>query len=355
MINSVVKVFLSFFLTFSVGILLTPVLTNYLYKHKMWKKKARNEGLGGGATPIFHQLHKERETGTPKMGGVIIWFSTILTIFILSLLSDIFPSVATQKLNFLSQNQTWLPLFALITASLIGLVDDFLTVRGGGGYVAGGIALSKRVLFVLAIGFVGAYWFYFKLGMTAIAVPFAGPIELGILFIPFFMIVMLGIFSGGVIDGIDGLAGGIMAVIFSAYGVIAFFQNQIDLATFCAAIVGGTLAFLWFNIPPARFYMSETGMLGLTVTLSIIAFLTDSVAVLPIIAFPLIATSASVVIQFLSKKYRGKKVFLVAPLHHHFEAIGWPAAKVTMRYWIISIVFAVVGMIISVLGISLAI
>jgi len=169
------------------------------------------------------------------------------------------------------------------------------------------------------------------------------------------MLVMLAIFSGGVIDGIDGLAGGIMAVMFSAYGVIAFFQNQIDLATFCAAIVGGTLAFLWFNVPPARFYMSETGMLGLTVTLSIIAFLTDSVAVLPIIAFPLIATSASVVIQYLSKKYRGKKVFLVAPLHHHFEAIGWPAAKVTMRYWILSIIFAVVGMIVSILGITLTI
>lgn len=353
MINSAVKVFLSFFMTFSVGILMTPFVTNYLYKNKMWKKKARNEALGGGETPIFNQLHKEKETGTPRMGGIIIWVSTLVTIFILSILSDIFPGVATQKLNFLSQNQTWLPLFALVSASLIGLVDDILQVRGGGGYVAGGLALSKRVLFVLTIGFVGAYWFYFKLGMTAIAVPFAGPIELGILFIPFFMLVMLAIFSGGVIDGIDGLAGGIMAVIFSAYGVIAFFQNQIDLATFCAAVVGGILAFLWFNVPPARFYMSETGMLGLTVTISIIAFLTDSVVVLPIIAFPLIATSASVIIQYLSKKYRGKKVFLVAPLHHHFEAMGWSAAKVTMRYWILSIIFAVVGMIISILGIAL--
>jgi phospho-N-acetylmuramoyl-pentapeptide-transferase len=355
MINSAAKVFLSFFLTFSVGILMAPFLTNYLYKNKMWKKKARNEALGGGETPIFNQLHKEKETGTPRMGGIIIWVSTLITIFILSVLSDFFPGVATQKLNFLSQNQTWLPLFALVSASFIGLVDDILQVRGGGGYVAGGLALSKRVLFVLTIGFVGAYWFYFKLGMTAIAVPFAGPIELGTLFIPFFILVMLAIFSGGVIDGIDGLAGGIMAVIFSAYGVIAFFQNQIDLATFCAAIVGGILAFLWFNVPPARFYMSETGMLGLTVTLSIIAFLTDSVIVLPIIAFPLIATSASVIIQYLSKRYRGKKVFLVAPLHHHFEAMGWSAAKVTMRYWILSIIFAVVGMIISILGITLAV
>ncbi len=352
MINSVVKVFISFSLTFIVGIFIAPFLSNYLYANKMWKKKARNEALGGGETPIFNQLHKEKEVGTPRMGGIIIWASTLITILILSLLSDIFPSFATQKLNFLSKNQTWLPLFALVSSSLIGLVDDLLQVKGGGGYVAGGLALSKRILFVIGIGAIGAYWFYFKLGMSTVAIPFAGPIELGFLFIPFFILVTLALFSGGVIDGIDGLAGGIMSIIFSAYGVIAFFQNQIDLATFCAAIIGGILAFLWFNIPPARFYMSETGMLGLTVTLSIVAFLTNSVAVLPIIAFPLIATTASVIIQFLSKKIRGKKVFLVAPLHHHFEALGWPSYKVTMRYWIIGIVFAVIGMIISVVGIT---
>lgn len=284
----------------------------------------------------------------------MIWGSVLITILVLAILSNIFPSFATQKLNFLSKNQTWLPLFALVAASLIGLIDDLLQVKstGEGTSTGGGLPLSKRILFVLLIGFIGAYWFYFKLEVSSVAVPFAGSIEMGIWFIPFFMLTTLAIFSGGVIDGIDGLAGGIMAVIFSAYGVIAFFQNQIDLATFCAAIVGGTLAFLWFNIPPARFYMSETGMLGLTVTLSIIAFLTDSVFVLPIIAFPLIATSLSVIIQYLSKKYRGKKVFLAAPVHHHFQAMGWPSYKVTMRYWIIGIVFAVVGMIISVMGIS---
>ncbi len=352
MINSVTKVFISFFLTFSVGILISPTITNYLYKNKMWKKRVRNEALGGGETPIFNQLHKEKEIGTPRMGGVVIWASVLITIFIIYLLSEIFPYVAIQKINFLSKNQTWLTLFALVSASLVGLIDDILQVRGGGGYIAGGLALSKRIAFVLFIGLIGGYWFYFKLGVSSVSIPFAGETILGFWFIPLFMLVMLATFSGGVIDGLDGLAGGIMAVIFSAYGVIAFFQNQIDLATFCGAIVGGILAFLWFNIPPARFYMSETGMLGLTVTLSVIAFLTDSVVVLPVIAMPLMATSASVIIQYLSKKIIGKKIFLVAPLHHHFEAIGWPPYKVTMRYWIISIVFAVIGMIISVMGIS---
>lgn len=162
---------------------------------------------------------------------------------------------------------------------------------------------------------------------------------------------MLALFSGSVIDGIDGLSGGIMSAIFTAYAGIAFFQNQIDLAAFCMVIVGGILAFLWFNIPPARFYMTETGILGLTTTLAVVAFLTNSVIVLPIIALPLFVASGSVIIQQLSKKFRnGKKVFLVAPIHHHFEAIGWPAYKVTMRFWVVSMICAALGMIIALIG-----
>ena len=199
--------------------------------------------------------------------------------------------------------------------------------------------------------FFGACWFFFKLDVSSIYIPFIGEWQLGLLFIPFFMLVMLFLFSSGVIDGIDGLSGGVLATIFTAYTFIAFFQNQIDLAAFCAVVVGGILAFLWFNIPPARFYMTETGILGLTISLTVVAFLTGQVVVLPIIAFPLFATVISNIIQVASKKMRkGKKVFLIAPLHHHFEAIGWPSYKVTMRYWIIGIIFAIMGMVIALIG-----
>jgi phospho-N-acetylmuramoyl-pentapeptide-transferase len=211
---------------------------------------------------------------------------------------------------------------------------------------------------VLLIGFIGALWFYHNLGVSAVGIPFGTSIELGIFFIPFFMLVMLALFSGAVIDGIDGLAGGVMAIIFCAYGWIAFFQQQIDLAAFCATIVGATLAFLWFNIPPARFYMSETGILGLIMTLAVVAFMTDDlvgghgVSSLVLIAFPLFITSFSVILQILSKKFRnGKKVFLIAPLHHHFEAIGWPAYKVTMRYWVIGMIFSMLGIILALIKI----
>ena len=207
-----------------------------------------------------------------------------------------------------------------------------------------------RVLVILLIGALGAWWFFFKLNVLSIYIPFWGELDLGLLFVPFFMIVVLGVFSGSVIDGIDGLAAGVMTSSYAAYLVIAFSQNQIDLAAFCAVVIGGILAFLWFNIPPARFYLGETGMMGLTVGLAIVAFMTREVLLLPIIAFPLFITSISSSVQMISKKYFGRKVFRIAPLHHHFEAIGWPSYKVTMRYWVLSVILAMLGTIIAVLG-----
>lgn len=348
---NILKVFGLSAFAFWLGIILTPILTHYLYKHKCWKKSARTKALTGGEAALFNALHKEKEVSTPRMGGILIWLITLFVISIFYVLAKIFThSELAQKLNFFSRSQTWLTLFTLISASLLGLVDDLLQIKEKGGYMAGGISLSKRIAIVSLIGAVGAYWFYFKLEKSAVLIPFFGEINLGILFIPFFIIIMIALFSGGVIDGIDGLAGGIMANIFAAYSGIAFFQNQIDLAAFCAVITGALLAFLWFNIPPARFYMGETGMLGLTTILAVVAFLTNSVAVLPIIAFPLFAATGSDIIQLISKKFFGKKVFKIAPIHHHFEAIGWPAYKVTMRFWVISIVLAIIGMVVILVG-----
>ncbi|TSC62398.1 MAG: Phospho-N-acetylmuramoyl-pentapeptide-transferase [Parcubacteria group bacterium Gr01-1014_48] len=353
MILDVAKVFLPSTVSFTIGILTAPLLTHFLYKYKMWKKKAGKVATDGRATPLFNELHKHKEVGTPKMGGVLIWSSVFITIALFKLFSVLIPSEITFKLNFFSQNQTWLPLFTLIVGAGIGLIDDLLEVTGTGGYLAGGLSLKKRLLVVAITGLVGGLWFFTRLEVSSILIPFMGELELGAAFIPLFILVMLALYSGGVIDGIDGLAGGVFACIFAAYGGIAFFQNQIDLAAFCAVMTGGILSFLWFNIPPARFYMSETGTMGLTMTLAVVAFLTKAVMVLPIIAFPLFATTLSDVIQLLSKKYRGgKKVFHIAPLHHHFEALGWPGYKVTMRYWVISIILAICGMIVALVGLQ---
>ena len=250
---------------------------------------------------------------------------------------------------FISRGQTLLPLFTLIAASIIGLGDDFVQIFGHGKWTTDPIKLRYiKISIIICLGIIIGWWFFVKLGISSLYIPWFGQVDLGYVFIPFFILIMLGVWSTSVIDGIDGLSGGVLSSIFASYTLIAFFHNQLDLAAFCAVISGGILAFLWFNIPPARFYMGETGMIGLTVTLSVIAFLTNTVLLLPIIAFPLFITSLSSIIQMLSRRFfNGKKVFLFAPLHHHFEALGWPKYKVTMRYWIVGVITSIMGVIIS--------
>ncbi len=359
MVLNVLKVFGLSTFAFFLAAALTPLCTHYFYKYKMWKGHSRS-AENNPVSSDFRNIHQQREgeeLKTPRVGGIIIWFSVLLTCLFVWLAFLIFPDELTKKLNFLSREQTWVPLFVLVAASLVGLTDDLLQIFGkmGNKFFSDddgfpGLPRKIRISMVILIGVLGAYWFFYKLEMSSVLIPFLGEVQLGWLFIPLFIIVMLGIFSGGIIDGIDGLAGGVMASIFAAYSGIAFFQNQIDIAAFCAVVTGSILAFLWFNIPPARFYMGETGILGLTVTLTVIAFLTKAVVVLLIIALPLVATSASAVIQMVGRKYFHKKVFRVAPLHHHFEALGWPSYKVTMRFWVVSVICSIVGMVIALIG-----
>jgi phospho-N-acetylmuramoyl-pentapeptide-transferase len=349
MIVNIVKVFIPTLVSFGLGMLIAPVLSSYLYEKKMWKKKSVQLTLSGEAATISAQLHNDEERKTPRMGGVVIWGSTLITILIFWAISYFFP--ATGKLDFLSRNQTWFPLFVLIAGAICGLFDDYLVCREKGQYLGGGLSLKTRLGFVFLLALFSALWFYIKLEVASVYIPFVGEFYLGLFFIPIFIIFVIGIYSGGIIDGVDGLSGGVFAIIFSAYALIAYFYGQVDLAAFASVIVGGTLAFLWYNIPPARFFNSETGTMALTTCLVVLAFLTDSAVVLPIIAFLLVLTSASSIIQILSKKYRGgKKVFKVAPLHNHFQAIGWPAYKVTMRYWVLAVMFAMFGVVLRLLG-----
>lgn len=349
MILDVVKIFGPAALSFFVGISITPILLRYFYTHKMWKKKSGKDGLGGGGAPIFNKLHSERDSNIPRLGGVVIWLSVLVTTLFFWGAMQFFPSPTTEKLAFLSRNQTWLPFFTLVVASFVGLVDDLFLIYGKGSN-GGGLSLVTRIALVVIIGLLGGIWFFAKLESSTLSLPFLGMVDFGVWIVPIFAIVMLALFSGGVIDGIDGLAGGIMAVIFGAYAVIAFFQSQIDLAAFCAVVGGAILAFLWFNIPPAKFYMGESGIVGLTAALAVVAFLTNAVLSLFVIALPLFVASGSDIIQLLSKKFRGKKVFLVAPIHHHFEALGWPPHQVTMRFWIISVISAIIGTVFALVG-----
>lgn len=345
-----IKIFAPAALAFALGIAITPLVTHYLFACKAWKKTPGKHALDGTVAEEFNKIHRENEARTPRMGGIVIWMSVLLTTAALWLASHLLPGPFFDEIDFLTRSQTWIPFFTLLAGSLVGLLNDFYDIAHEGR----GIRLRTRLLFVLALSTAIGWWFYAKLDIVSIGIPYDGELYLGALIIPFFILVSLALYASGVIDGIDGLSGGVFATIFAAYSVIAFTQAQFDLAAFSAAVTGAILAFLWFNIPPARFWMTETGTMGLTLTLAVVVFMADNlgeghgIAALPIIGLPLVATVASNLLQITYKRFWKRKFFRVAPLHHHFEAIGWPGYKVTMRYWIIGVISAIIGMAIAI-------
>jgi phospho-N-acetylmuramoyl-pentapeptide-transferase len=323
------QIFLFVSTAFLIAFLLTPVLTEFLFKNKVGKR-LRQHGTDGKATPIFSQLHKDK-AGTPTMGGLLFWVTTAIITILFNL----------------NRGETYLPVFALVVAGIIGAVDDVLNVQGKG-HNGGGLRLLHKFPIYLLLAGVGAWWFYYKLGWNTIYNPFdlsflglhslvPGYVGIGWLYVPLFICTVLFVgFSMNQTDGLDGLAAGVSLIACLVFTLLALLQGKVHIALFCATLLGSLLAFLWFNINPARFFMGDTGSFALGMVLPVLAFLTNSVLVLPLILIIPYLEGISTIIQIFSKKFFKRKVFLVAPIHHHFEALGWPETKVTMRFWVIS-------------------
>lgn len=338
---SIIKILVLSGLAFLTAMAWTPFLSHILYKYKLGKT-TRNSGN----TPIFSKLHAAK-SGTPTMGGLLIWVTTVFFAGLFYICGHVLGWPGFAQLNFLSRAETWLPLGVLAASALVGLFDDYLDVRGKGTAGGGGMTMSKRLLIYTAIAAIGALWFYFKLERDTFNIPFFGDFHLGWAYILVFIFVIVGTaFSVNQADGLDGLAGGTLLTSFGAYAIIAFTTGSYNLAALCGVIVGGLLAFLWFNITPARFYMGDTGSMSLGITLGVIAMLTDSAIILALIGSIFVLEAVTTILQILSKKIRKKKIFLSAPIHHHFEAIGWSEAKIVMRFWVIGGVSAAAGLVI---------
>jgi phospho-N-acetylmuramoyl-pentapeptide-transferase len=313
--------------------LITPLYTTIAYKKEWWKRQ-RTDAWSGGKATVYAKLHAAKHRrNIPTMAGLIF----VLAITIVTLAN-------------LKRAETWLPLVGLIVAGLIGLIDDFMNIRSIGG-VAGMSAklkFSLNSVFLLLAG----WWFYAKLGVTTVHVPWVGDWHIGILVIALFWLVVIATaISVNFSDGLDGLAGGLLTSSFTAYAIICVVEGKYALAGFCLTVVGALLSYTWFNIYPARFFMGDVGAFSLGTALGIIAMQTDTVYVLPIIGAVYVAETGSVIINRTSRKLRnGKKVFLSSPIHHHFEAIGWPETKVTMRFWILGQLASVIGLIIFLIG-----
>ena len=343
----IAKILILTTVSFVIAMAWTPALTAFLYKHRMGKSLRE-----AAQAPIFHDMHKQK-SGTPTMGGVLIWGTVLVIAILLFGLSVLFPESDVARFSFLTRGQTYLPIAALVAAGIVGMIDDIFNVKKIGKN-GGGIHIRERLVLYTIIAVIGAWWFYFKLDWTTLHVPFVGDLDIGLWYIPIFIAVIVGTsFSVNQTDGLDGLAGGTLTSAFASFAVISFLQGRYELAAFCGVVIGALLAFLWFNIYPARFFMGDTGAMSLGVTLGIVAMLTNSVFLLPVIGCIFVLEAVTTIIQLISKKFFGKKVFLVAPIHHHFEALHWPEPKVVMRFWVVSWIAAAIGIIIEVLDMSI--
>ncbi len=333
--HTIQHVLLFGFFGFLVSMVLTPLYTTAAFNGKWWKK-ARSTSITGEQAVVYQKLHSAKHLrNIPTMAGIIFVLSTL---------------IVTLSGN-LSRSQTWLPLAAMAGAGAIGLLDDYINIRGNGGGIAGMRAKIKALLLVI-IALIGGWWFYDKLGVHSVDIPFFHEWQLGWLIIPLFVLVIFSTANAvNMTDGLDGLAGGLAAVAFGTYALIALIEKRYGLSGFCMTVVGALLSYTWFNIYPARFFMGDVGSFALGTALGVVAMLTDTVFLLPVIALVFVAEIGSVVLQIFSKKLRhGKKIFLSSPIHHHFEAKGWPETKVTMRFWVLGQVCAIIGIVLFVLG-----
>lgn len=341
-----IQVFAWSAITFVLTLLLTPIYLRLAKKLRLGKQ-IRSKALSGEKASIFQELHAKK-TGTPTMGGIIMWGAVLMVILFsrgLSLAGFI-------EHSLLQRGLVYLPLFTLITMGVLGAVDDYFNIREIG--KDKGISAKPKMLFLLIFAMLGAWWFYYKLGFSHIHVPSVGDFEIGLWYIPLFILVIVSTANAvNITDGLDGLAGGLLILAFTAFGIIAFAKGQLMLAIFCGLLIGSLMAFLWNNVPPAQFYMGDTGSLAYGATLGVIAMMTDSLLVLLIVGIIFIVETLSVIIQLTSKKFFKRKVFLVAPLHHHYEKKGWGEAKITMRFWILGAMFGVVGLIVGILGMGI--
>lgn len=331
-------------IAFFIGLLLTPWFVNFLKKNKMGKQ-LRVETVDNREAKVFRTYHKHK-FGTPTMGGILIWASILLTV----LCSRIFSFMGIVDHSLLQRGQVYLPLLLMVALGLLGAFDDYLNIIGAG--KKKGLDWLPKIITLLLISGLGALWFYYKLGYDQIYVPFSGPWYVGMWYIPIFMFIIVGTANAvNVTDGLDGLAAGLLIIAFGSFGLLAYIEGLYVLSAFCIVTVGAIAAFLWHNVPPALFFMGDTGSLALGGTLGVIAMMTDQMLILPLVGFVFMIEMLSVIIQLTSKKFRGgKKVFRAAPIHHHFEALEWGESKVTMRLWIVGSFVAFIGVVVSVFG-----
>lgn len=311
---------LSFMVTVIIG---RPLIT--ALRQRGVGKKIRLEG------PETHMS----KTGTPTMGGLMICATVV---------------VITVVFNTVGRLSMLLPVIVLIAAGMLGAVDDRLNLVGG---KTSGMTGRFKMLWLTVFALVAAIILHapdpFGLGLHHVYFPFLGRYDVSLIYIPIAMFAIIGSANAvNLTDGLDTLSAGTAAIAFLAYGIIAYRQGQLGVVTFCFTMCGSLLGFLWFNAHPAQVFMGDTGALAIGASLAVSAFMTGQWLLLPIVGFVFLSEAGSVMMQVgYFKLTRGKRIFRMTPLHHHFELIGWSETQITMRFWLI-------GMMAGLLGVALA-
>lgn len=316
---------------FVLAMILTPVYTHFAYKYKFWKKQ-KSAAVTGEKLKIVSKLHaKKIARNIPTMAGII----------------GVVAVVSITWFFNLNRAETWLPLAGLVGGAAIGLIDDILNVWGSNRKDAG-LRAPVKFAMIITVGLVLGWFFHSKLGFTSVMIPFVGDIDIKWAMIPLFAFAIVATSNAvNISDGLDGLAGGLLAAAYGSFGVIAIIQGQYHLATFCFTVIGALMAYIWFNVFPARFFMGDVGSFAWGTSLGVIAMLTNSLLILPVIGFVFVIEAGSSAIQIFSKKFFGRKIFIAAPFHHHLEAKGWEETKITMRFWVVAMALAFVGIVLA--------
>jgi phospho-N-acetylmuramoyl-pentapeptide-transferase len=305
-------------LAFAIVVVLMPSFIRLLRRLGMGKR-IRLEG------PETHYIKE----GTPAMGGLLIVIVVLAIALILELSGRDFVD-----------GSTFAPMATLALVGILGTADDWLNARTGDG-----ISAIQKLLWQTVVAGVAAWQIQDTYQIDELAVPFIGAVSIHP--IAFILIAAFAIVATSnavnITDGLDGLAGGTLIFAFTGYMVIAFTFGQPNLAVLCALIIGALLAFLWFNVHPAQIFMGDSGSLALGATLAVTAVITGQVLLLPLIGLIFVIEAGSVILQVASVKVRGRRLFKMSPLHHHFELAGWDEEKITLRFWIIGALAALVG------------
>jgi len=331
--------------TFIVWLIITPIFINHIKNLKLWKQ-IREDATIWKATE-FAKLHKKK-TWTPSMWWVVI----ILVVFLMVLLSILFQKLWFINNSLFNQQETYLPLFTLLSIWALWLIDDYLNAKWI--WKTKWISARVKMLWLTFFATLWAFWFYYKLWWNLtdsawefvrwLSYPFWEDIKIGIFFIPLFIIVIISAANSvNITDWLDWLAWWLLLFSYWIYSYITFDQWLFLLSALCISIVWALIAFLWFNVKPAKLYMWDVWSLALWANLWILAMLTNTIFVLLIVWSIFILETISVIIQLTSKKLRnGKKIFRIAPFHHHLEAIWWSEETVVFRIWLIWLVTTVI-------------